>query len=411
LNNKYVFVNRFFYPDHSATSQILSDLAFSLADAGHDVHVVCSRQLYDSPAAELPTVELINGVRVHRAWSTRFGRGRLIGRALDYLSFYVGACLCLLAVADARSVVVVKTDPPMVSVPAALVCWLRGATMINWLQDLFPEVAAALGMKLLSGRLGYFLQGLRDTSLRRARFNVVLGRRMAARLEARGISAASLQTIANWSDNESIEPIAHDQNPLVDQWGLTDRFVVMYSGNMGRAHEFGTVLDAAELLQESHPRVVFLFVGGGAQHTTIVGLVEARNLNNVEFRTYQPRAMLASSLSVGHIHLISQEPATEGLIVPSKFYGILAAGRPTLFVGDCTGEVAEVIQREHIGVSVRIGDAKGMVGAIARYAEAPEQLAHEGRAARLLLLRRYAKMRALRTWHELLAEAAKPAEK
>jgi colanic acid biosynthesis glycosyl transferase WcaI len=142
--SRVVFVNRYFYPDESATAQLLSDLAFGLAEHGFDVHVVCSRQLYGAPEAQLPAEEAVRGVVIHRVWTTRFGRRRLLGRALDYVSFYITCAVELLGLLRRRDVVIAKTDPPLISIVAALAARLRGAVLVNWLQDVFPEVASQL---------------------------------------------------------------------------------------------------------------------------------------------------------------------------------------------------------------------------------------------------------------------------
>src|SRR5437868_5027237 len=141
--HRIVFVNRFFHPDHSATSQMLSDLSFHLAERGRRVEVVTSRQRYDDADAKLPPRETVRGVEVRRIWSTRFGRGFLPGRAVDYATFYISAFLALLRRATRDSTIVALTDPPLISVVAALAAMLRGAKLINWTQDLFPEVAEA----------------------------------------------------------------------------------------------------------------------------------------------------------------------------------------------------------------------------------------------------------------------------
>src|SRR3954464_7677787 len=177
MTRPVLFVNLFFHPDHSATSQMLSDVSFHLAERGWTVEVVTSRQRYDDARATLPARETVCGVSVRRVWSTRFGRGFLPGRAIDYATFYVSAFFALLRVARCDSTIVALTDPPLISVVAALAAMLRGAKLVNWTQDLFPEVAEALGMRALR-----ILRRARDWSLRRAHANVALGETMAARL-------------------------------------------------------------------------------------------------------------------------------------------------------------------------------------------------------------------------------------
>ena len=135
------FINRFFYPDHSATSQILQGIAFALADGGHDVHVTTSRQLYGISSTDLPPREVVRGVTIHRLPTTRFGRGSTVGHASDLATFHAAAGRHLLRIVTHGDVVVAKTDPPLISVVAAMVARRRDAILINWLQDVFPEFA------------------------------------------------------------------------------------------------------------------------------------------------------------------------------------------------------------------------------------------------------------------------------
>lgn len=402
---KLIFLNRYFFPDHSATSQLLTDLAFHLADAGHEVHVICSRQLYESPEAKLAAFEQIRGVQVHRVWTSCFGRTNLVGRASDYLSFYFSATLKLLLLADAHTVVVAKTDPPLISVPASWVTRWRGARLVNWLQDVFPEVAVELGVKALGGRLGGWVCRLRDNSLRIAMMNVVLGERMAERVRARGVDTDKVRVISNWADGEAIKPIPAEANPLRAEWNLIGKFVVMYSGNMGRSHEFETILGAAALLQ-ADARFVFLFVGGGNQRGPLGSEVVRRGLANVQFRPYQPREQLGLSLTVGDVHLISLRPELEGLIVPSKFYGVLAAGRPVIFVGAPDGEIAWQVGQADCGVIVAQGDAQGLAAGLVRLAGAPAVCERMGSNGRRLFDGALSQAAALAAWEAILGEVA-----
>ena len=398
---KIIFLNRFFYPDHSATSQLLADLAFHLADAGWDVSVICSRQRYDDPAAELPATEQVNSVQVYRVWTSRFGRHNLIGRGLDYLSFYLSAAWRLYCLAREGDIVVAKTDPPMISVVAAWVARLRRANLVNWLQDLFPEVATALNIKGFDGALGRTLVGLRNRSLRQAKCNVVLGELMRQRLVMEGIAEGHIRVVHNWADGDAITPLLQAQNPLRKEWELEGRFVVGYSGNLGRAHEFTTLLDAAEFLQQEEA-IVFLFIGGGPQLPMVQKAVQERGLGNCMFRPYQPRERLQESLGLADLHLVVLRPELEGLIVPSKFYGIAAAGRPTVYVGDLQGEVAQIIMGGDAGTTVAIGNGEGLAEKIVGLYQNPVRCARLGQNARLLFEQRYSKQRALQAWCTIL---------
>ena len=235
ISRKVVFVNRYFYPDHSATSQMLSDLAFGLAKAGENVEIVTSRQRYDDPGSQLPSLECISTVHIHRIWTSRFGRENLVGRSIDYITFYMSAAWKIWQRTDANTILVVKTDPPLISIVGALVARLRGAMFVTWLQDLFPEVASALGVRTMRGRAFSLLQYLRNRSLHFASINVVIGTRMKEFVGAQGISTDKLQLIPNWADT-SIKPVTHTNNFLRTRWSLSDKLVVGYSGNLSLIH-------------------------------------------------------------------------------------------------------------------------------------------------------------------------------
>jgi hypothetical protein len=141
---KLIFVNRFFDPDTSATSLLLTDLTRGLAAASLAVHVICSPQLYGNPKACLPSREILHGITVHRIPTTRHGRARLFGRLVDYVSFYVAAVWTLLKLTGSGDVVIAATDPPLISIPAACCARIKGALLVNWQQDVFPEIASQL---------------------------------------------------------------------------------------------------------------------------------------------------------------------------------------------------------------------------------------------------------------------------
>ncbi|MEX2164522.1 MAG: glycosyltransferase family 4 protein [Sulfuricaulis sp.] len=398
---KIIFLNRYFFPDHSATSQLLTDLAFDLASRGREVHVITSRQRYDEPGARLPPQETIRGVTVHRVWTSTFGRGRLAGRTLDYLTFYLSAGWALFRLARAGDVVVSKTDPPLLSLVAGPVTRLKNARLVNWLQDIFPEIAGVAGMGWAKTALGRFLARLRDWTLRSAETNVVLSTAMEQYLLSRGIGMERVRVIPNWADGESIRPVAAPDNDLRKSWRLEGKFVVGYSGNMGRVHEFETILEAAAELKEEDG-VVFLFIGDGAQRNWIEHRVRELGLGNVLFQPYQPREALSKSLSLPNAHLVSLLPTAEGYVFPSKLYGILAAGRPVIFIGESNGEIARLIHEAECGYAVQAGDASRLTATITRLNGDPEMCGRLGENARRLFDDRFDKRLAFAAWEKVL---------
>jgi glycosyltransferase involved in cell wall biosynthesis len=194
--------------------------------------------------------------------------------------------------------------------------------------------------------------------------------------------------IHNWA-NAALAPV-----PRTDS-----RFAVGYSGNLGRAHEFETIVGAMRAL----PHVRFVFTGGGAQ----LDAVKRAASGNAEFRPYVPREALSASLSAVDAHLVSLQPALEGLIVPSKFYGILAVARPAIFIGARDGELARIIEEHRCGVVVQPGDVEALTRAIAMLASDPAAAAEMGRRGRELYLARFEPQHAFAAWERVLEEAAR----
>ena len=400
-----IFINRFFYPDHSATSQLLSDIAFHLAGNDFDIKVIASRQLYDDTSVSLPRNEVVRSVSVTRIFTTRFGRNNLFGRASDYLSFYLSAFFVLMRTVKPGDCIVAKTDPPMISVIARIVTVIKSARLINWNQDLFPEVGTELGIAILEYTKPFLLY-LRNNALLKADMNIVLGETMKDKLLSLGIKQSNIAVIPNWSDGREIYPVLKDVNPLVKEWDFENKFVIGYSGNMGRAHEFLTMLDIAESLQNDED-IVFVFIGGGAKRAWIEAQVKKRGLVNFYFKPYQPREKLALSLSVPDVHLISLLPNLEGLIVPSKYYGVAAAGKPCLFIGDNNGEISRILSSHDCGASIEIGDVAAGVEYLTSIKNDKKNYDNQCLHARELFDRKFDSLIAFKKWDALLNMVAR----
>lgn len=402
--HRVIFLNRFFYPDHSATSRMVSSLAFELASAGREVHVITSRQLYDKPGANLPDFEIAHGVHIHRVGTTSFGRSRLPGRAMDYLSFYFTSWRCALSLTNSGDIIVAKTDPPMISLVGMAAAKQREAKLVNWLQDLYPEIAIEFGVPFLIAPARWLLFFLRDMSLKAATANVVLGQLPAKLVLSRGARSDTVKIIHNWSDEEEIIPIAHADNTLRDAWGLSDKFVVGYSGNLGRTHEFQTMLSVSERFRNDD-RIVFLVIGGGHQNDGLAHEVKARGLErSYLFVPYQERDVLKYSLGVPDVHWISLRPSFEGLIVPSKFYGIAAAGRPMITIGSKQGELGRLVERHQCGFAIEEGDVDSLESAITCLSRDHDLCAKMGHRARSMLDHHFTRRQAFDNWHNLISK-------
>jgi glycosyltransferase involved in cell wall biosynthesis len=394
---KLIFFNRFFYPDSSATSQILSDLAFRLAASGHEVHVVTTR----APGAA-DADETIRGVHIHRVTEASNAATTLPRKGIAYLRYYTGARKAARRLIRAGDTVVLKTDPPLLSRAIGNIAKCQGARVVVWLQDLFPEIAREYGIRGLGGPTGAIVRKLRDDSLAQADSVVAIADLMAGRVASLGCVARDRLTIIhNWADGRAIFPIEPSANPVRKEWQVDEVFVVGYSGNLGRVHEFETLLDAAAILRGHHD-IRFLVIGRGPRLSEVSEQASRRDLRNVEFLPHQDRADLAHTLSVPDVHVSILRPEFEGLVQPSKLYGIMAAGRPTIFVGDRDGETARILARAHAGVSISTGDAKGLAAAILDLRDDASKRRQMGENARKEFDEKYDMPIALAQWERLL---------
>lgn len=366
-------MNQFFWPDAAATSQLLTDVGRRLAGEGHEVHVICGATGYtDTNKDEAPVAT------IHRVAGRRFSRGTL-GRLLSYGSFYVLAGWSALRV-PAPDIVLTLTTPPLLSLLGNLVKLLRGARHVIWEMDMYPDVAVDLGYFPAGGLLDRVVGLLADTSRRYADTIIALGPCMRDRLLRRGLPADKIVIADNWADSQAIHMVA--------KHGALDRFVVLYSGNLGLAHDLDTMTAAMAALRND-PRFLFLFVGGGSRRQQLRDLVEREQLSAVQLRPYVERSDLGYELAQGDIGLVLQNDSCCGSVVPSKMYGLLAAGRPVLFVGPEKATPARIIRKFGCGWHVPCGDVAGLVELLQRLASSPQEVAAAARRARETLVSQY----------------------
>jgi glycosyltransferase involved in cell wall biosynthesis len=286
-----------------------------------------------------------------------------MGKAVELASFFFGALWRLLFTASRDTTVIALTDPPLLGLGAWVVAGIRRARLIHWVQDIYPELAIELaGQSWLRAT-----RPLRNLAWRRASGCVTLGIQMAEQLAAAGVPPSQRAIIPNWA------PLGLEPQPRVssasNRWGLPkETFIVAYSGNLGRVHDLEPVLAVAEALRDD-TSVAFVFVGHGAQRTELEAAVAHRRLSHVSFHAPQPRAALAQSLAAADVHLVTLRPGCERLVFPSKLYGITAVGRPVVFIGPVTSEVARVVRDAGLGVTADRDDVVAVVRGIRRLKE------------------------------------------
>jgi colanic acid biosynthesis glycosyl transferase WcaI len=392
---RVIFVNRVYWPSTAATAQLLTDLAEGLAAAGWTVHVIA--------AGENSTHH--NGVTIHRTGDTD-RHGGMLSRAVNYGRFRRAAQRLLKTLVQPGDVVVPMTDPPLLGTAVTDLVTARGGAVVPWIQDVYPEI--------LSSHLGGWSAALldplrtrRNRAWRAARCCVTLGEDMAQTLAAGGVPAERIALIPNWAPRELQVPASSDAIAARRQaWDVAEKFVVAYSGNLGRVHEFNAALEAAAQLREQRD-IVFLFIGTGARFGEVSAAARARGLDNVRLLPPESRENLPAALAAADAHLVTLKPAFAKLVYPSKLAGVLAAARPVLFVGPTDGEIARLLAQAQCGAAVAPAEGAKLAGLVAAWHKDPAGARLLGARGRAVYEARFAAGPALDRWQEVLRRAAK----
>ncbi|MFB3917037.1 MAG: glycosyltransferase family 4 protein [Terriglobales bacterium] len=352
---KILILNQAFYPDVVATGQHASDLAAGLAEAGHEVHVICSARGYDNPGVRFPKRERWRGVNIWRVATTGLGKGARWRRAVDFASFML-ACSWRALLVSQPDVIVAMTSPPLISFLGALLSRLNNAQMVYWTMDLNPDEAIATGWLREDSLTCKALSYLQLQSLRRAQRIVVLDRFMKDRILQKGIAAEKITVIAPWSHDDSVRFDEAGRERFRAEHGLSGKFVVMYAGNHSPCHPLDTLLGAAQQLASGAPStpavgalgckredIVFCFVGGGSEFHKVQKFAAARRLGNIVCLPYVSREKLAGTLSAADLHVVVMGDAFTGIVHPCKVYNIVAVGAPFLYIGPPASHVTDLL--------------------------------------------------------------------
>jgi colanic acid biosynthesis glycosyl transferase WcaI len=402
------FFNRSYWPDQAATGQLLTELAEDLvAGYGCATTVVAGQALNAARPSAASTWwpvarESYNGVNILRANGTRFRPREFAGRAANYLTYFGSSVVAAMGV-KSPDVVVSLTDPPIVGLAAWWTARRTGARFVFLCEDIFPEVATLLE-DFNNPLVNRTLDRINRFLLREADAIVALGDRMRARLiDEKSADPARVRVIHNWADCDRIKP-GNKDNPFARSMGFADRFVVMHSGNVGMSQNLDVLVAAADLLR-SKARLTIAIVGDGSRRAWLEAEVARRGLSNIVFLPYQPKESLHDSFAAADVFLVSLKPGIEGYIVPSKLYGILAAGRPYIAAVDRSCEAAEIAVSYRCGLLAKPGDAADLAEKIAILYDARASAVQMGENARETALRFDRKV-AVAQYYELFAQLA-----
>jgi glycosyltransferase involved in cell wall biosynthesis len=373
MKPRLLVLNQYYWPGVEATANLLSELCEALASE-YDVTVVTGAVKDD-----LPSDEIRNGVRIIRVASTAYERSRLSRRAANYLTYVFGVIRHAFGL-PRPDVVVCMTDPPFIGAVSWLVARRVRAPLVVISQDVFPEIAVQLGRLTNPAVIGV-LRVLVNASMRHADRVVVIGDRMKRRLvDEKGVTASRIEVIPNWGDASKTQPAPRD-NPWARKHKLVGRFVAMHFGNVGYAQDLDTLVRASTFLRDLDDLVVAI-IGLGARREELSTLTETLEADAVRFFGWQPYDQRSLPISAADVHVVGLAKGLSGYVVPSRVYGVLAAGRPVIAHTDPDSETALLVEEVGCGITIPPGDPAALAEVLRACHDGEYDLVGMGRRAR-----------------------------
>lgn len=376
---KVLLINQVFYPDSVATAQHLTDLALYFKKNGVDVTVVTGNRNYERREIVYSSYEEYQGIKIHRVGSTGFGKRSFFHRLVDAVTFDLALLVKLLFIPK-QDVIISFTSPPLVGMFGAFFKMIKGGHLVQWMMDVNPEAAIAVGYLKAQSLPSRFLLGLFRWSLLKADQTVVLDRYMKEKIVAHGFPEENVVVVPPWPVQQLKKPdiTAADDNPFRKANGLQGKFIILFSGNHSIVHPLDTVLEAA-LLLEKRKDIAFVFIGGGLRAEQVTTFKEKHKLANIYQLPFQPREMLKYSLGMANLHVVVLGEKVNGLVHTSKVYGILATGAPYVAVAPRRSHLGDLLEECPYGFLVEHGKPEQFLDVIEKAQQlTPDQLVEYG---------------------------------
>ncbi|WP_251923609.1 glycosyltransferase family 4 protein [Salinibacter ruber] len=408
---RITIVTEYFHPEEASTAQLLTSLATGL-QGDFDVSVLTGRPNYHpgDETESVPTREQHKGVSVERLPATRLDKDTLPFRVVNWITFTLLVFWRLVRSRNSDDVVLVLSNPPLLPLAAWAAKRLCGISYGYLIYDMYPDFPVALGMISEESIVARWWERVMRMIYRDADQVVVLGDSMKRRLMSKMdddpvFSSNTVEVIPNWEDGDFIEPMPKSKNSFAQEKGLTDSFVLLYSGNIGRFHELRTSIDAIGLLEErGRDDIEFVIIGEGARKAEHQRYVEQQGIRNVRFLPFQPMERLPETLTACDASLVGIIPEVEGMCVSSKLYSALAAGRPILAVVGEDDEVGGVVRKHDCGRHIQPGDAETAAETLAEWADNPTLSEDLGEHARASFEAHYTQFHAVEAYRSLFEQ-------
>jgi len=349
-------ISELYYPEETSTGYYLTRIAEGLAD-DFAVKVICGQPNYSKRGVVAPSFEVRRGVEIHRAAGTTLNKNVILFRLLNMLTLGLSTLLKALRLFRKGDRVLVVTNPPTMPFIIAIASLLRGGAYTLLVHDNYPEILVAAGKTGPNSLFARSMDFLNRWLYKHAERIIAVGRDMRQLLEVKTVGLGiPVEAIPNWAELETVEPRPRSENALLAELGLSDKFVLLYAGNMGYPNDLESIVDAADGLRDECG-IHFIFLGAGVKRPWLEKEISRRNLPNITIVDQRPRSDQPIFLSACDVAIVSLVDKMWGVSVPSRTYNALAAGKPLLGIVEPGSEVDLVIKEERIGWTVPPGRA------------------------------------------------------
>ena len=359
-------------------------MATQLGKNNIEVNVFTGQPGYVFNQENAPAKEQVERVNIRRSRASRLWSGRITGKAVNGVIFCLRTALHILRHRKKNDVLLITTAPPFLSIVGYFVNLVCGAPYVCLVYDLYPDVATEFGLISESHPIAKFWDWVNGLVWRRAKSVIVLSETMKNRITAKHPEVNSkIAIIHNWANADWIKPLAKQQNWFACEHGIDRKFTVLYSGNLGRCHDVDTILNTIKLLKDEP--IQFVFIGAGAKHNICRQTVAEWGLDNCSFLPYQDRENLPYSLTACDLSLVSIAPGMEGIVAPSKLYGVMAAGRAIAAICEPHSYLRELLASAGCGGCFNNQDSHSLANFIRYLANNPHLSAEMGLSGRQYL--------------------------
>ena len=382
---KISIVTQFYPPDCAATGQLIEELAKQFTQYNIEVKVITGQPAYTLGNCLAPPKEKTKTIEIRRSLTSRIWPQRFWGRGINGLLFCLNSGLRLLKSKYRGDVLLLTTEPPYLLIIGYFAKLMLGVPYVCLLYDLYPDIAVNLNVITEKTWLTRFWNWLNRKIWNNAQGIIVLSSTMKERIVAKCPELENkISVIHSWSDPDYIRPKPKTENPFAHKYNLVKPFTVMYSGNMGRCHDIETIMATAWELR--HEPIQFVFIGGGVKYQECCEtLTKKWRLSNCLFLPFQDKKDLPNSLTACDLSLVTISEEMEGLVAPSKFYGILAAGKPVAAICKHSSYLNQILKKANCGQGFVNGDSQGLANYIRLLASKPEKAELMGKQGRQYL--------------------------